>query len=460
MGKQTTATRMDGFGEKSYVKKMHGKWQGVVPFFEYAEEADAEDGNLPVKPKKVWHTATKLFDIPSYPDNNRGKKAAEDALNEWRKSLENKTDERTAKRSGTVHEITLEAIRNRKSKHGGELAPHTRDDYMRVLRYIDGGEFPAGKIDGIGSIRVEKLTKKQVSDWAIQMQNAYSAPTVRKALMVLRDIGLEYAVQQECIERNPAVGVTVSDVERAEPNYLTGAALHDLVAALSSKGTERHAAAVTTALFTGLREGELCGLTWADVSFEWGADGKATGGTLTVHRVIARSGNGFVVREKPKNRSSKRTIPLGGSAEVLGELYKATAADYARNVGGSDLERHRAIKGLYVFGRIDGRYLNPRMLWKYWKRLVDELGLVGSEGKPPTFHDLRHTFATVAVASGVGMNDVQKILGHSNISTTMDIYAATEQEALQKASSATSAEIRRRAEGAEIIPMRPTGTDR
>lgn len=452
---------MDGLGG-GWVQKhvQRGKWQGVIKWYDYDTTKPHEEG----KPyPKVWHRMSKLFDIPCDPDpkSMKGQRSAEAALKEWRRSLMEGTDERTTEHYSTVHEYTEKAIEGRKSKHGGgELAPHTKDDYMRMLRYIDGGEFPSGRIDGIGSIRVENLRKKDVAEWVRQMQGAYAAPTVRKALMVLRDLGLQLAIEDEAIEKNPAEGITVADVEAREPNYLTNDSLRTLLEELSSKGTNRYGVAIATALFTGLREGELCGLRWADIAFEWDREtGQATGGTLTVKRVIARSGNSFVVREKPKNRSSHRTIPLGGAAETLGRRYRAIAEEYAQKVGGSNLECYRAVQRLYVFGRIDGHNLNPRMLWKAWRRTVKELNLIGSEGTPPTFHDLRHTFATTAVASGVGMNDVQKILGHSSIKTTMDIYAATEQQSLQKASTVASAEIRRRGQEADVITFPPTGTE-
>lgn len=457
---------MDGYG-KCVVRKSFqinkktgerasiGKWQGIVRCYEYAV-GGAKNGS---KPTKVWERLTKVFPIPCYADNTRGRRKAEEALAAWLKSLKEGTDERTEKRSGTVAEIVADAIANRRNKRGGgELATHTQDDYARSLRYIEGGDFPekprSGQeqrhIDGIGHIRVEKLRKADVKRWAEQMQACYAPPTVRKALMVLRDIGLARALELELIDKNPAVGIEVVDVESREPNYLGRDALSTLLGHLEADPTERHNAAVLTALYTGMREGELSGLRWGDVDLE--------ARTIAVRRVIARQGNGFVVKEKPKNRSSRRTIPFGGAAECLSARY-AKVWEESAEVFESEVQRREYVAGLYVFGRLDGRYLNPRMLWKSWRSTVDKLGLLGSEGKPPTFHDLRHTFATAAIADGVDYKSVQAMLGHSDIGTTMNIYAASEMEAMQRGAEKAGEGIRRRAGGAEVLPLRATGTD-
>lgn len=450
--------RIDGLGATWVGRNLaRGKWQGYMKWFEYDDSHPVAKG---AKPKKIWHRATKIFDIPCYPDNNRGKAAAEKALEEWVASFAAGTDERTEKRGGAVSQVVAEAVASRRSKRGGgELATHTQDDYARAMRYIDGGDFPERPregqeqrhIDGIGSIRVERLTKADVRRWVEQMQGCYATPTVRKALMVLRDIGLRRAMELELIDRNPAEGIEVADVESREPNCLDRTALNKLLGHLGQDPAERRNAAILTALYTGMREGELSGLRWADVDL--------TAQTLTVRRVIARSGNGFVVKETPKNRSSHRTIPLVDDAHKCLSLLFSRAWEQSAEVFESEVERREYVAGLYVFGREDGRCLSPRMLWKAWKGVVDALGLVGSEGRPPTFHDLRHTFATTAIAEGVDMKSVQAILGHSDIGTTMNIYAASEMEAMQRGAARASEGIKRRAAKAEILQLGKTGTE-
>lgn len=81
----------------------------------------------------------------------------------------------------------------------------------------------------------------------------------------------------------------------------------------------------------------------------------------------------------------------------------------------------------YVLGRVDGAYMAPHSLWRDWKAIAKSLGLVGCEGKLPTFHDLWHTFATIS--SGIDVKGVSSILGHSNAAMTLNVYASADAEA-------------------------------
>ena len=86
----------------------------------------------------------------------------------------------------------------------------------------------------------------------------------------------------------------------------------------------------------------------------------------------------------------------------------------------------------YVLGKADGSYLSPYVLTRWWAFHAREWGLVGTQGKTPVFHDLRHTFATVAVRN-LDPKTAQSIMGHSNINMTMR-YADTEESQVRAAS--------------------------
>ena len=96
---------------------------------------------------------------------------------------------------------------------------------------------------------------------------------------------------------------------------------------------------------------------------------------------------------------------------------------------------------LHVIGRIDGSYMSPHSLWREWKAISKSLGLVGMEGKPPAFHDLRHTFATAAIKSGADVKSVSSILGHANAAMTLNIYANADAEAKRRAMERATEEI-------------------
>ena len=83
--------------------------------------------------------------------------------------------------------------------------------------------------------------------------------------------------------------------------------------------------------------------------------------------------------------------------------------------------------------------MHPHHLWRQWSALAKSLGLKGRDGKPPAFHDLRHTFATAAIAAGTDIKSVSSILGHANAAMTLNIYAAADAQAKRKAMESISA---------------------
>lgn len=90
------------------------------------------------------------------------------------------------------------------------------------------------------------------------------------------------------------------------------------------------------------------------------------------------------------------------------------------------------------------------MLSRGWKTLSDSMGLVGTQGRRPTFHDLRHTFATYAIAEGVDVKTVSSILGHSNAAMTLNIYASADTDAKLAAASTIEDVMERRLSPEEL----------
>lgn len=147
-------------------------------------------------------------------------------------------------------------------------------------------------------------------------------------------------------------------------------------------------------LTTGLRLGEICGLKWEDFDEEKG--------TLKIQRSIDRtvSGKNITVGD-PKTEKGKRTIKLPDSTfQVL-------------------VRRKEKCKGEWVFPstKYQGKPIAPSAAYHRHKQILMDLGLPSIR-----FHDLRHTFATHALKSGVDAKTLSGILGHTNASFTLDTY--------------------------------------
>jgi len=148
-------------------------------------------------------------------------------------------------------------------------------------------------------------------------------------------------------------------------------------------------------LQTGLRIGEICALTWADLDLK--------AGLLRVNKTLQRVYLGpnctKVVLDSPKTAHSYREIPL--SAQLIVQLRPL---------------KRRAQLGHYVLTN-SAKPAEPGTFRAYFKRLIHSLEL-----PPIRFHGLRHSFATRCIECGCDYKTVSALLGHANISTTLNLY--------------------------------------
>ncbi|MBZ0253591.1 MAG: site-specific integrase [Candidatus Methylomirabilis sp.] len=253
----------------------------------------------------------------------------------------------------------------------------------------------------LGDVAISKLTPQHVERlMARKLADGKSTRTVRHIHTTLRT-ALADGVRLGVLAKNAASDAKPPPLEKAEVNALRR---EDAIAFMEAARGDPLEALWLLALFTGLRRGELLGLRWPMVDLERGE--------LTVNGQLQRSkGKGLVI-VAPKTRKSVRTIALPGRAvEALRARRAAQEAERTR-LGGewvaSDL----------VFTTARGTPLDgDNMRGRDFPRLLEKAGL-----PPMRFHDLRHTAATLMLRAGVGMYVVQRGLGHSSITTTIDTY--------------------------------------
>ena len=161
----------------------------------------------------------------------------------------------------------------------------------------------------------------------------------------------------------------------------------------------RYEAAYYTALFTGMREAEIMGLTWDCIDFECG--------TIHIYRQLQRTNKkGVYDFMKPKSGKPRTIKP---ASEVMSRLKTL------KTTSGGPSE--------FVFTDRKGRHLTINMLYKPFKKIVAAMGLGDMR-----FHDLRHTYALLALQSGCDIKTLSSNLGHATVAFTLDRYGHVSQE--------------------------------
>ena len=157
-------------------------------------------------------------------------------------------------------------------------------------------------------------------------------------------------------------------------------------------------------LSTGLRIGEVCALTWGDMDTENGIIAV----TKTVQRLYL-NGKTELIMDSPKSKNSIREIPMTGELQRLLRTLKKNSNPKFYVLTDSAIP------------------LEPRTYRKYYTRLIHKLELPQLK-----FHGLRHSFATRCIESGCDYKTVSVLLGHSNISTTLNLYVHPNMEQKKK----------------------------
>lgn len=265
------------------------------------------------------------------------------------------------------------------------LKPSTRDGYRRLLdRHV---------VPRWGRTELRHVTTSGVAGWVADMSSRRSSSTTRKALMVLGQ-ALDLAAADRLISVNPAraSSIKVPTGARREMRALT---VDELDALIGELPTKRDRMLVAVLGWTGLRFGEAIALQASDVD--------PLRRRLRVSRALAEVG-GVTILGTTKTHQARSVAMPPSVADDLGEYMSGL---------GSSAEA-------LLFPNRDGGYVRTT-----WKRRVFDPAARAAGLVPPTLrvHDLRHTAASLWIASGASVKVVQQQLGHKSASMTLDVYS-------------------------------------
>ncbi|MCM1945224.1 site-specific integrase [Streptomyces sp. G2] len=274
-------------------------------------------------------------------------------------------------------------------------------------------------VPGIGSKRLESLSVADVRRFLVQLEKKTTAATAKESHRVLRT-ALTAACREELISRNVA---SLVEPPRPKTRELSPWSLDETLDFLAASRRDPLYAVFVLAIAMGLRRGELVGLRWGDVDLDKRV--------LYVRQQTQRR-RGVLYDDDPKGRR-RRTVPLPAICVAPLRWHRMRQNDQRAKAG------ERWEEGGYVFTTASGRPVEPRNVYRSFTRVAASAGL-----RVIRLHDARHGTATLLTAAGVPPRVVMEILGHSQISITMDVYTHVVQDTQREAISHMDRLLKRR----------------
>lgn len=386
---------MDGLfyvNRAMHFDEKRGKWRGYLYYYD-------ADGKRRYKTKTI---------------QAKGKRAAKAEFELWagaqEQAAQNDMKRNPSARAlgdSTVADYVAQYIDMREATKAIEAS--TIKGYRTALRYIR---------ERFSGTAIKELQSADAESWIAELTaRGLSSSSVGKAYRLLKMV-LNDALNHGVIDRNPLV--TVKPPKRANKktgkNALDAHERTDLLRKLDAIDLCPVTVAAYFALYTGLRRAEICALQWRDLDI--------ANRVVWVKRSLG-SGKGGAYLKQPKTDKQRDVALPATLVDVLARWKVAQRKTFADNMA-------TFREDTYIIGDPLGFY-QPDRLSREWHTLAKLFNIRGVEGRIETFHDLRHTWATMFLSSGGDVNTAASNLGHSKPSMTLDVYASADPDAKRRA---------------------------
>ncbi len=276
----------------------------------------------------------------------------------------------------------------------------------------------------IGKIKLTKLDSTHIQKLYNDMQRnkGLSAKTIKNTHGVLHK-ALSKAVELRYIGFNPSDACVLPRVKKKDIQPFEEEDIKAFLRTLDEK-EESFKDLFVIALFTGMREGEICGLSWDTIDFGEG--------TIQIKQQILKEkikgGKHYI--DSPKNSKVRMITPAPFVISVFKDVKKIQNENKLR--AGSAWENEWNL----VFTNEIGHHLYPQTVLKHFKKIASEIGKPNAR-----FHDLRHTYAVTSLQEGDDIKTVQENLGHATASFTLDVYGHVSEKMKERSAARMEAFI-------------------
>lgn len=277
---------------------------------------------------------------------------------------------------------------NRARLKGGTI-----NKYQNLIDTHIMPELGLTKVNELSATRINTFLDEKISRGRVDGSGGLSASYVRSIMLVI-NAAIKYAVSEQLCSplKTP---ICKPSVDKTELSILSSEEQKKLETSLLNN-FDLTGAGIYISLHTGLRIGEVCSLAWNDIDM----NKRVIHVRHTVARI--RSGNSggstILIIDTPKTKASKRDIPI--SSTLLPILLKLKTL---------------SSKGFLLTGTSE--FIKPRTFEYRYHKILDDCGIASVN-----YHALRHTFATRCVEAGVDIKSLREILGHGNVSVTLNTY--------------------------------------
>ncbi len=269
----------------------------------------------------------------------------------------------------------------------------------------------------IGHIYVDKLTYRQIQRFILDLSKdgtntktgkGLSTKTQKHHISFISNV-LKYARKSGLIIDNPCKDIEVINTEKKEIDIYSLAELQTLLHKIDKKADLDYKVFFSILSYCGVRRGEALGLEYKDIDF--------SSGNVSIVRTSNYQAGLGVYTSTPKTKTSRRTIKLQPHTLELIKQLKLKQYEQAMKCGDLWHDTDR------LFITWCGKPMHPNTPYTWLKRFCEVEGLPFKG-----LHSFRHTVATQAIIGGKNIKSVSAILGHSQTSTTMNIYAHSTQK--------------------------------